>query len=103
MKVGCRYIRCILNHLSALFVIALLATPILPVQTQPHSDASELSEILQRMSAHEEWQKRHLVEYQVARKFFAANPRFKQESVLEVKTIFKQPGTLESEVVRSEG
>ena len=103
MKVGCRYIRCIPNHLSALFVIALLATPILPVQTQPHSDASELSEILQRMSAHEEWQKRHLVEYHVARKFFASNPRFNKEAVLEVKTVFRRPSTFDSEIIRSEG
>jgi hypothetical protein len=70
---------------------------------QNTSDSSELNSILDRLRAHEEYQKHHLVEYQVRRKFYAANPRFKQESFLEVKTVFRQPGMMESEVIRSEG
>jgi len=91
------------KNFVAVIIFALLSTPGSAVQTRQNSDATELNRILDRMRAHEEWQKRHLVEYQVHRKFYAANPRFKQESVLEVKTVFRQPGTLESEVVRSEG
>jgi hypothetical protein len=87
----------------AVIIFGLLSIPGSALQSRQNSDAAVLNRILERMNAHEEWQKRHLVEYQVHRKFYAANPRFKQESVLEVKTVFRQPGTLESEVVRSEG
>jgi outer membrane lipoprotein-sorting protein len=91
------------KKLLAVIIFGFSLTPASAVQTKGSVDVSELNTILDRMNAHEEWQKRNLVEYQVHRKFYAANPRFKQESVLEVKTIFKQPATLESEVVRSEG
>src|SRR5215813_15657201 len=91
------------KNFVAVIIFALLSTSGSAVHPRQNSDAAELNRILDRMRAHEEWQKRHLVEYQVHRKFYAANPRFKQESVLEVKTVFRQPGTLESEVVRSEG
>jgi hypothetical protein len=91
------------KKILAFIIFGSFLTPVLALQTPGNSDAAELKAILDRMSAHEEWQKRHLVEYQVRRKFYAANPRFKQESILEVKTVFRQTGTLESEVVRSEG
>jgi hypothetical protein len=84
-------------------IFALLSTPASAVEINTSSDSSELTQVLERMRLHEDWQNRHLVKYEVRRKFLAANPRFKQESVLEVRTIFRQPGTLESEVVRSEG
>jgi hypothetical protein len=70
---------------------------------QNNGRSSELNEILNQMRAHDIWQNRHLVEYQLRRRFYAANPRFKQESMLEVKTLFRQPGTFESQVLRSEG
>jgi hypothetical protein len=90
--------------LIAILIFGLLLTPASAVQTKTDSDASsKLATILNRLQAHEEWQKSHLVEYEVRRKFHAANPRFKQDSLLEVKTVFRRPGTLESEVVRSEG
>jgi hypothetical protein len=91
------------KKILAVIIFGLLSTPGSAIQTRQNFDAAELNRILERMNAHEEWQKRHLVEYQVHRKFYAANPRFKQESVLEVQTVFRQPATLESEVVRSEG
>jgi hypothetical protein len=55
------------------------------------------------MHAHDEWQNQRLLEYQVHRRFYAANPRFKQESVLEATTVFRQPSTYETEVDRTEG
>jgi negative regulator of sigma E activity len=73
------------------------------IQSDQNSEAIDLQEILKRLSAHDEWQNRHLIEYQVNRKFHAANPRFKTEAVLEVKTLFRQPGKFESQVLRSEG
>jgi hypothetical protein len=81
----------------------LSVIPAPAIQIKSNSDPSELNKILDSMKTHDEWQDRHLVEFQAHRKFYAANPRFKQESTLEVKTVFRQPGTLESEVVRSEG
>jgi hypothetical protein len=88
----------------AIVILGLFLTPASALQTTSGSDASsKLTTILDRLQAHEEWQKRHLVEYQVRRKFYATNPRFKQDSLLEVKTVFRRPGTLESQVVRSEG
>jgi len=91
------------KRVLTVIILGFFLTPASAVQTRRSVDVSELNTILDRMSAHEEWQKRNLVDYQVRRKFYAANPRFKQESVLEVKTVFRQPGILESEVVRSEG
>jgi hypothetical protein len=70
---------------------------------QNNGRSPELNDILNQMRAHDNWQNRHLVEYQLRRRFYAANPRFKQESVLEVKTLFRQPGTFESQILRSEG
>src|SRR6516225_4750276 len=70
---------------------------------QNASRSPELNEILLRMHAHDDWQSRHLLEYQLQRRFYATNPRFKQESMLEVKTLFRQPSTFETRIVRSEG
>src|SRR5262249_40422090 len=80
------------KRVLTVIILGFFLTPASAVQTRRSVDVSELNTILDRMSAHEEWQKRNLVDYQVRRKFYAANPRFKQESVLEVKTVFRQPG-----------
>jgi len=89
------------------FVLALVVSRLLlaPAATteQKKSVSIELTEILDRMRAHDEWQNRFLLEYQLHRRFYAANPRFKQESVVEAKTVFRQPSTFETEVVRTEG
>jgi hypothetical protein len=87
----------------SVFFALLLTLPATAIQTKANPNDSELNKVLDRMQAHEEWQKRHLIEYEVKRKFYASNPRFKQESLLEVKTVFRQPSTMQSEVVRSEG
>lgn len=62
-----------------------------------------MKEIVEGMRAHEEWQDRHLVEYQAERKFYAENKRFDLKSTLDVKTVFRRPDVLRSEVVHSEG
>ncbi len=74
-----------------------------PVQTEFGNVPPELQDILDRMASHETSQARQLVQYEVKRTFYAANPRFKMESLLEVTTHFRRPNTFESEVVRSEG
>ena len=77
--------------------------PIATAQVGSMADATEINEILNLMSAHDQWQDRYLIEYEAFRKFYGANQRFKMESVLEVKTVFRQPDTFRSEVIRSEG
>ena len=89
------------KYLAFVAVLGSLATSATAVQNNGHT--SELNGILNQMRAHDDWQSRHLVEYQMRRRFYAVNPRFKQESMLEVKTQFHQPGTFESEILRSEG
>jgi hypothetical protein len=66
-------------------------------------DAPSLDEILDRMKAHGEWQRQYLIEYRAQRKFSATNARFKEDATLEVRTTFRRPDTLESEVLRTEG
>jgi len=85
-----------------LITFSSLASDTLAFQTAG-SSSEELDQILDRMALHDAWQNRYLVEYEVQRKFYAANARFKLESMLEVKTRFRRPNTFESEVLRSEG
>ena len=66
-------------------------------------NAPGVDEILDRMKAHDEWQRRYLIEYRAQRKFSAINLRFKEDATLEVRTTFRRPDTLESEVLRAEG
>src|SRR3972149_170379 len=66
-------------------------------------DAPSVDEILNRMKAHDEWQRLYLIEYRAERKFHAANLRFKEDATLEVRTTFRRPDTLESEVLRAAG
>ena len=66
-------------------------------------DGPSVSEIVNRMTAHDEWLERYLIEYRVQRKFYAANLRFREDATLEVRTTFHRPDTLESQVVRAEG
>src|SRR5207249_36118 len=66
-------------------------------------DTPSVDEILDRMKAHDEWQQRYLIEYRAQRKFSATNLRFKEEATLEVRTTFRRPDTLESQVLRAEG
>jgi hypothetical protein len=88
---------------TAGLIFGLFLTPVAAIQSNDDPDSAELRKVLNQMRVHDEWQNQHLVEYQVRRKFYAENSRFRQESLLEVKTRFRKPGTFESEVVRSEG
>jgi hypothetical protein len=90
-----------IRYLGAAFICAALLTP--ATASEKDAPSPELNEILNHMRAHDEWQNQRLLEYQVDRRFYAANPRFKQESVLEARTVFRQPSTYETEVVRTEG
>src|SRR6266571_2011003 len=58
---------------------------------------------LDRWKIHDEWQERYLIEYRAQRNFHAANLRFEQDATLEVRTTFRRPDTIESQVLRAEG
>ena len=62
-----------------------------------------VDELLARMMAHRRWQDLALREYQAHRLFYATNQRFKIDSTLEVDTIFRSPGSMQSTVVRQDG
>ena len=92
-----------MRMLAITFLLLVLPVPDGTAGRRQANDLPSLETILQRMRAHEEWQQRHLVEYQVQRTFHAGNPRFNLESTLEVRTLFHKPNTFDSEVLRSEG
>jgi hypothetical protein len=62
-----------------------------------------VSEIVERMMAHNEQQDRALMEFQMRRKFFAANTRFKIDSTMVVETAFRRPDTMKSSIVSQAG
>ena len=62
-----------------------------------------VDELLARMMAHRRWQDLALREYQAHRLFYATNQRFNIDSTLEVDTIFRYPGSMQSTVVRQDG
>jgi hypothetical protein len=74
-----------------------------PVGSVQQEGAPSVSEILDRMKAHDEWQRLYLTEYQAKRKFSATNQRFKEGATLEVRTTFRRPDTFEFQVLRAEG
>jgi hypothetical protein len=92
-----------MKYFVALLIWVSTVMPATTRQNDRDSASTELNEILDRMRFHEEWQAAHLIEYQMHRRFYAENARFKQESMLEAKTLFRQPSTFETEVVRTEG
>jgi hypothetical protein len=76
------------------------------VQSVPmveQENAPNVDEILNRMKAHDEWQRRYLIEYRAQRTFSATNLRFEEGATLEVTTTFRRPDTFESQVLRAEG
>jgi outer membrane lipoprotein-sorting protein len=83
---------------SATYGFGEQAAPMVQQENAPNVD-----EILERMKAHDEWQQRYLIEYQAQRKFSATNLRFKEDATLEVRTTFRRPDTLESQVLRADG
>jgi hypothetical protein len=60
-------------------------------------------EILQRMMVHNEQQAQALLEFQMRRKFFAENMRFKMDSTMVVDTVFQHPDSLNSSIVSQAG
>src|SRR5688572_13444695 len=79
----------------------VLGEPSVPPVRQ--EGAPSVSEILDGMKAHDEWQRLYLTEYQAQRKFSATNQRFKEAATLEVRTTFRRPDTFESQVLRAAG
>jgi hypothetical protein len=90
-------------RIFAMASLLLLLAPAGKAAERQANDLPPIDTILQRMRAHDDWQQRHLLEYQVQRTFYAANPRFNLESTLEVRTIFRKPNSFGSEVLRSDG
>jgi hypothetical protein len=84
-------------------LLILVQVPAGAAGEKPAKDLPPIETILTRLKAYEDWQEQHLLEYQVERKFHAANPRFNLESTLEVRTVFRKPNSFDSEVLRSEG
>jgi len=88
--------------------LSLLTTTTLGFQeqsvpaVQPENPPS-VDQILDRMKIHDEWQERYLIEYRAQRNFHAANLRFEEDATLEVRTTFRRPDTIESQVLRAEG
>jgi hypothetical protein len=68
-----------------------------------HENAPSVDQISDRTKVHDEWQERYLLEYRAQRNFHAANLRFEEDATLEVRTTFRRPYTIESQVLRAEG
>ena len=62
-----------------------------------------LEQIVSRMVAHGQWQEQSLLGYKALRRFQAANLRFGVASTMDVMTVFRQPESLESRVLKQEG
>ena len=63
----------------------------------------QLSQILDGMATHNEWQRNTLDEYEAQRLFSASNKRFNVHAKLNVTTIFQRPHSIESLVTAHEG
>jgi hypothetical protein len=71
--------------------------------TKQASEILPVEQIVARMVAHGQWQKQSMLGYKALRRFQAANIRFGVESTMDVMTIFRQPESLESQVLAQEG
>src|SRR5947209_15993715 len=88
--------------------LCLLTTTTLGFQEQSvpavqHENPPSVDRILGHIKVHDEWQERYLIEYRAQRNFHAANLRFGEDATLEVRTTFRRPDTIESQVLRAEG
>jgi hypothetical protein len=86
-----------------LLMLLLIMASTASAFSESSDDLPRVETVLDKMKTHEEWQDRHLLEYQVRRTFYAANARFNLDSTLEVNTVFKKPNSFDSEIVRTEG
>ncbi len=71
--------------------------------TKTLAEILPLEQIVSRMVAHGQWQEQSLLGYKAMRRFHAANPRFGVASTMDVMTVFRQPESLESRVLKQEG
>src|SRR5438034_8246945 len=69
---------------------------------QPENPPS-VDQILDRIKIHDEWEERYRIEYREPRNFHATKLRFEEDATLEVRTTFRRPDTIESQVLRAEG
>jgi hypothetical protein len=85
--------------------LCLVTTTTLGFQEQSvpavqHENTPSVDRILDHMKVHDEWQERYLIEYRAQRNFHGANLRFEEEATLEVRTTFRRPDTIESQVLQ---
>src|SRR5207249_11180318 len=61
-------------------------------------NAPSVDEILDRLKAHDDWQRRYLIEYLAQRKFSAPNSTSKEYTTREAWSTIRPPHTLDAEV-----
>jgi len=93
---------------TSILSLCLFTTTTLGFQNQSvlavqDENAPSVDQILDRLKVHDEWQERYLIEYRAQRNFHAANLKFEEDATLEVRTTFRRPDTIESQVLRAEG
>ena len=93
---------------TSILNLCLFTTTTLGFQNQSvpavqDENAPSVDQILDRLKVHDEWQERYLIEYRAQRNFHAANLKFEEDATLEVRTTFRRPDTIESQVLRAEG
>src|SRR5438128_3650660 len=93
---------------TSILSLCLFTTTTLGFQNQSvpavqDENAPSVDQILDRLKVHDEWQERYPIEYRAQRNFHAANLKFEEDATLEVRTTFRRPDTIESQVLRAEG
>ncbi len=90
---------------GTVLILIILMAPVraATAQSAQGRDLPQVDTLLEQMRTHDEWQQGHLIQYSVQRTFRAVNVRFNLESLMEVRTIFRQPDVFTSDIVRSEG
>ena len=86
-----------------LFTTTTLSFQEQSVPAAQYENAPSVDQILDHIKVHDEWQGRYLIEYRAQRNFHAVNLRFEEDATLEVRTTFRRPDTIESQVLRAEG
>jgi outer membrane lipoprotein-sorting protein len=85
---------------NSILAFCLLAAASLPKPLEP---LPALQDVLAGMQTHEIVQSKRLLQYEAHRKFYAENKRFHMQSSLEVRTVFRRPDVMQSEIVSSDG
>ena len=95
----------VLRRPLGLFLL-LFTTPLLWSQNAASPQSPSLpstQEILNRMMERNAFQDRTLLDFTASRKFYAADLRFKTDSTMHVRTVFRRPDQVQSTVVSEEG